>query len=52
MATGSATIDNLAAMNPFYQFESIELELNDLAFIEDFIETDKYSYDSSLDLVV
>lgn len=52
MATGSSTIDNFAARNPFYSFESIELELNGLAFIEDFIETDKYTYDKTLDLVV
>lgn len=52
MATGSSMIDNFAARNPYYTFESIDLQLNGLAFVEDFIETDKYSYDAELDLVV
>jgi hypothetical protein len=52
MATGSVQIDNFAARNAFYQFDGFDLEINNLSFIEDFIETEKYSYDSALDLVV
>lgn len=52
MATGSSQIANFAARNPYYNFENIELRQEGLAFVEDFIETDKYSYDKDLDLVV
>ncbi len=53
MATGSSQIGNLASMNPEspYNFENLSLELIDLDFIEDFIETEKYSYDEALDVV-
>lgn len=52
MATGSSMIENFAARNPYYRFDNIMLEQSQLAFIEDFIETDKYMYDKKLDLVV
>lgn len=45
-------IENFAARNPYYRFDNIMLEQSQLAFIEDFIETDKYMYDKKLDLVV
>ena len=45
-------IENFASKNPFYSFDNFDLKLSDLSFKEDFIETEKYSYDSERDLVV
>ena len=52
MATGSSHIDNFASKNMLYTFDDFDLQLNGLNFVEDFIETEKYSYDKALDLVV
>ena len=52
LATGSSLIENFASKNPFYSFDGFDLSLSDLSFKEDFIETEKYSYDKALDLVV
>ena len=52
LATGSSLIENFASKNPFYTFAGFDLSLNDLSFKEDFIETEKYSYDKELDLVI
>jgi len=52
MATGSSLIDNFAARNVFYNFDGFSIEQNGLSYKEDFIETEKYSYDKLLDLVV
>ena len=53
MATGSSQIGNLASLNEDspYNFSNLNLELVNLEFIEDFIETEKYSYDEELDVV-
>ncbi len=52
LATGSSLIENFAAKNVYYTFDGFDLQLKDLSFKEDFIETEKYSYDASRDLVV
>lgn len=52
LATGSSLIENFAAKNIYYTFDGFDLQLKDLSFKEDFIETEKYSYDASRDLVV
>ena len=52
LATGSSLIENFAARNPFNTFEDVNVEIKQLTFVEDFIETEKYSYDKQLDLVV
>lgn len=51
LATGSSLIENFAAKNLHYPSFDLSLQINGLTFIEDFIETEKYSYDSKLDLV-
>ena len=45
-------IENFAAKNIYYNFDGFDLQLKDLSFKEDFIETEKYSYDAQRDLVV
>lgn len=52
LATGSYLIENFASRNNFYVFDDFKVETNQLTFVEDFIETEKYSYDTKLDLVV
>ena len=52
LATGSSIMENFAARNTFYTFDGFGMRQNDLAYVEDFIETEKYSYDRALDLVV
>ena len=45
-------IDNFAARNQFYNQVDFSIQLNDLSYIEDFIEQEKYSYEPELDAVV
>jgi len=52
LATGSSLIENLASKNPHYPEHDLALRINGLSFIEDFIETERYSYDSKLDKVI
>ena len=52
LATGSSLIQNFASRNAFYTFDDYEVKSTGLSFIEDFIETERYSYDKELDLVV
>ena len=52
MATGSSVIDNFAARNQFYKWDGFEVNLNAVSFVEDFMETEKYSYVAELDVVV
>ena len=52
LATGSLLIENFASKNSFYTFDDFNLKTSGISFVEDFIETEKYSYDSSKDLVV
>jgi len=52
MATGSSLVDNFAARNEFYDWTGFTVAMNELSFVEDFMETEKYSYVAELDLVV
>ena len=52
MATGSSLIDNFAARNQFYTFDGFDIQQKGLSFMEDFMETERYSYNKELDLVV
>ena len=52
MATGSSLMDNFAARNDFYTFDGFNVQQRGLSYQEDFIETEQYSYDSQLDLVI
>ena len=52
MATGSTLIENFATRSKNYSFDDLKLDKSGLSFVEDFIETEKYSYDKRLDLVV
>ena len=45
-------IENFASRNLFYTFDDFRVEIGDLSFLEDFIETESYSYDEALDLVI
>ena len=52
MATGSSLIENFATRQPDYVHDYFNAELNGISYIADFIETEQYSYDVALDLVV
>jgi len=52
LATGSLLMENFASKNSFYTFDDFKLKTSGLSFVEDYVETEKYSYDSSKDLVV
>ena len=52
LATGSSLIENFATRSKNADDYNLALETSGLSFVEDFIEEERYSYDSDLDLVV
>jgi len=52
LATGSSLIWNFASESKSTKSYDLGLKTSGLSFLEDFIETERYSYDSKLDLVV
>lgn len=52
LATGSSLIENFATRSTSAKNYDLGLKKSGLSFVEDFIETERYSYDTKLDLVV
>ena len=52
LATGSSLIENFATRSDNADDYNLSLQTSGLTFVEDFIETERYSYDNELDLVV
>ena len=52
LATGSAEIENFMKIRAGYTFEETNPTLKQVSFIEDFVDEEKYTYDSIQDKVI
>ena len=52
LATGSAEIENFMKIRADYTFEETNPTLKQVSFVEDFVDEEKYTYDSIQDKVI